>query len=236
MPTVRKQCILILYSLEGIKSGNVRCTTGFRNVQRVSAPVAIHLNPACGKAGDIHKITMKSIFLFLPLLCLAALPSFAQNATKDNSDIRPDIYDPDDEAWEQKYHSSDDNGAKSTYYHTKNNATTDKAKPGNLAGFERVGCICMDGKTRKQTERGACSGHKGVRYWVYQRENGDTLLSPTERHKLHPDEMPDDAPVVFGNAANSTHEHLPPRDAIIYIALLFCAGGGVFFIYRKNKS
>jgi hypothetical protein len=39
---------------------------------------------------------------------------------------------------------------------------------------------------------GACSGHGGVRFWIYKLKNGDDFLLPTERHKSHPDPLTDE--------------------------------------------
>tara|TARA_Y100001956_G_C4032661_1_gene146995 strand:+ start:166 stop:702 length:537 start_codon:yes stop_codon:yes gene_type:complete len=33
--------------------------------------------------------------------------------------------------------------------------------------FEKVGCLCKDGSLSKAKANGACSGHKGVAYWIY---------------------------------------------------------------------
>lgn len=33
--------------------------------------------------------------------------------------------------------------------------------------MQRVGCICRDGVRQNTISAGACSGHKGVKYWLY---------------------------------------------------------------------
>ncbi len=33
--------------------------------------------------------------------------------------------------------------------------------------MQRVGCLCRDGVRQNTTGAGACSGHKGVKYWLY---------------------------------------------------------------------
>lgn len=50
----------------------------------------------------------------------------------------------------------------------------------------RVGCICMDQERQSKKGTGACSGHGGVRFWLYQQDNGWVLEFPTKRHKKHP--------------------------------------------------
>ncbi|MCC5946569.1 MAG: hypothetical protein JJT94_16680 [Bernardetiaceae bacterium] len=32
---------------------------------------------------------------------------------------------------------------------------------------QRVGCVCKDGERRSTTGAGSCSGHGGVKYWLY---------------------------------------------------------------------
>ncbi|MDX2133740.1 MAG: hypothetical protein SFV52_03105 [Saprospiraceae bacterium] len=54
------------------------------------------------------------------------------------------------------------------------------------AGAFRVGCYCMDGSFSAAQSVGACSGHGGVRYWLYRTPAADTILYPTDRHVRHP--------------------------------------------------
>lgn len=58
-------------------------------------------------------------------------------------------------------------------------------------GSERVGCICMDYFVQEHIGRGACSGHNGVRFWLYLLPSGDTVQIPTLRHGAHPDTLSD---------------------------------------------
>lgn len=55
-------------------------------------------------------------------------------------------------------------------------------------GF-RVGCICMDGDRQENKGGGACAGHGGVRFWLYQLPNGSLLEHPTDRHADHPEPL-----------------------------------------------
>lgn len=48
----------------------------------------------------------------------------------------------------------------------------------------RIGCICMDSIRQNNRGRGACSHHRGVRYWLYEKENGKLHYEPTERHLI----------------------------------------------------
>jgi hypothetical protein len=176
---------------------------------------------------------MYYIYPKMLLFCLfCGFTSFAQAQNND----RPDIHDPDDEAWHRVYRSSEEPNSKKTFFERKkekSNTSTTTAADNALVGFERVGCVCMDASMRRQTERGACGGHKGVRFWIYQRENGDTLMQATERHLLHPEAMPDDAPLTFGNSAVQPAPQHAFWDDAVYVALVLCAGGGIFFIIKK---
>lgn len=53
-------------------------------------------------------------------------------------------------------------------------------------GSFRVGCFCMDGSFSPAQSIGACSGHGGVRYWLYRTPEADTIRYPTDRHVGHP--------------------------------------------------
>ncbi len=53
-------------------------------------------------------------------------------------------------------------------------------------GAFRIGCVCMDDTHSDTRSIGACSGHGGVRYWVYRTPAGDTVHILTARHERHP--------------------------------------------------
>jgi hypothetical protein len=173
-------------------------------------------------------------YFYLKMLFLCSVCSITSFAQAQET-ARPDINDPDEEAWHRVYRSSEEVNNKKTFFERKakekNTAPTNNA----LADFERVGCVCMDESMRRQTERGACSGHKGVRFWIYQRTNGDTLMQATERHLLHPEAMPDTEHLAFGNAAVVPTEEPNIWDKAVYVALILCAGGGIFFIVKTYK-
>ena len=57
-------------------------------------------------------------------------------------------------------------------------------------GAERVGCVCMTGAVRASTGIGSCSGQGGVRYWLIETAEGDTLQYPTARQALNTDNEP----------------------------------------------
>lgn len=53
-------------------------------------------------------------------------------------------------------------------------------------GAFRIGCVCMDDTHSDTRSIGACSGHGGVRFWVYRTPAGDTVHILTARHERHP--------------------------------------------------
>lgn len=53
-------------------------------------------------------------------------------------------------------------------------------------GAARIGCVCMDDTRSPARSIGACSGHGGVRYWLYRTPEGDTMRVLTARHEFHP--------------------------------------------------
>lgn len=53
-------------------------------------------------------------------------------------------------------------------------------------GSFRVGCQCMDDTYSDVRSIGACSGHGGVRFWVYRIPEGDTVHIRTGNHERHP--------------------------------------------------
>jgi hypothetical protein len=73
-------------------------------------------------------------------------------------------------------------------------------------GSERVGCICMDYFVSQRIGQGACGGHNGVRFWLYELPSGDTVQIPTLRHEAHPDTLDDGALVQL--AAFKRYERL----------------------------
>lgn len=56
----------------------------------------------------------------------------------------------------------------------------------------RIGCICMDNNRQDSRGGGACSGHGGVRFWLYEQRDGRILEHPTKRHKMHPSAFSDE--------------------------------------------
>jgi hypothetical protein len=50
----------------------------------------------------------------------------------------------------------------------------------------RKGCICMDNVQQYHRGAGACAGHGGVRFWLYETTDATVYEQPTKRHKKHP--------------------------------------------------
>lgn len=77
----------------------------------------------------------------------------------------------------------------------------------------RVGCICMDNDRQDNKGTGACNGHGGVRFWLYQQGDGRVYEYPTKRHKEHP------SPLAAEELSNLTyynhkrHEYKSKKDS-----------------------
>jgi hypothetical protein len=170
---------------------------------------------------------MKNLTILLFLGCATFGFAQSENTAADHQE--------DMEAWEDYYRTSDDDPARSTARTPRKGPKGEKALPENM---QRVGCICMDNITRRQTGTGACAGHKGVRFWVYQNENADTMLLATERHTLHPDPLSAEQPIVFGkNTPSNTDKPYSRRAAqglgVIFGILMVCFA---FFAFRKYQA
>ena len=85
-------------------------------------------------------------------------------------------------------------------------------------GSERVGCVCMDYFVQEHIGRGACGGHNGVRFWLYQLPSGDTVQIPTLRHEAHPDTLSD--ATLFQLAAYKRFERLMTQKQLDFYATL----------------
>lgn len=81
-------------------------------------------------------------------------------------------------------------------------------------GAARVGCVCMSGSVRTTTGIGSCSGQGGVRYWLVETADGDTVQYPTSRQALNSDTevVPYVGPSPQSRAANTpTIIFMPPQ-------------------------
>ena len=119
-------------------------------------------------------LAMRILLLFL--LWYPPLAAFSQD---------PDLETDERSVLEDIYRSSDGEGEVPTGFGARRRQSGHKrvsVPPGGV----RVGCICMD-DTRSATQSiGACSGHGGVRYWLYRTPAGDTARVLTARHERHP--------------------------------------------------
>lgn len=85
-----------------------------------------------------------------------------------------------DEGWDEHLHTSDMEGDTAAQYFYRHSPPPEGV---------RVGCVCMDGDQTEQTGFGACSGHGGVRFWLYKITPDSIIPYPTRRHFEHPDEL-----------------------------------------------
>ena len=178
-----------------------------------------------------------SVFAQAPVPTAQGAQNAGQNAADD--DERPDIYDTDETSrFHRVFRTSDDEAA--TPRHRKGQSYHQKPHDTAPLDAHRVGCICMDGSTQRQTASGACAGRKGVRFWVYERPNKDTLLAATERHKAHPEAIAPDAPIAFGHDNNTETPPLSSAERIFYLLLAFSSGGTMLVfgikIWRQRKG
>jgi hypothetical protein len=88
-----------------------------------------------------------------------------------------------EEGLDNIFRTSDEEGETPTQYSRRKGQRT-QALP---EGSERVGCVCMSGSVRATTGIGSCSGQGGVRYWLVENAEGDTLKYPTSRQALNAD-------------------------------------------------
>lgn len=59
-------------------------------------------------------------------------------------------------------------------------------------GSKRICAICMDNDESPTTGAGACSGHGGVRFWVYKTPSEDSVFLATWRNDEHPEYFTDE--------------------------------------------
>lgn len=109
--------------------------------------------------------------LFLLFLGFSACPIFGQD---------PDIQN---DRWDQIFRTSDLEGETPTASRRYHGFTKRVSVP---AGAVRLGCLCMDDTPSEVRSTGACSGHGGVRYWIYRTMEGDSLRVSTWRNETHP--------------------------------------------------
>lgn len=99
--------------------------------------------------------------------------------------------DEDVDDWDEHFRSSDLEGERPTQYsRQRNKKEKDVGRvPPVPKGAKRVGCLCMDDVEQEKTGNGACSGRGGVRFWIYELQDGNLHQHPTERHLFNPDPL-----------------------------------------------
>ena len=123
------------------------------------------------------KTTTRHCLRFSLLWCcwLALLP---WSAAQD-----PDIADDEQARMEEIFRTSERAGEVPTGRRQRDGRSKRVSVP---KGAFRVGCVCMDDTQSDTRSGGACSGHGGVRFWVYRTVSGDTVHVLTARHERHP--------------------------------------------------
>jgi hypothetical protein len=132
---------------------------------------------------------MKSIFTMLIFLSILRGPLFAQDSTE--TEAPRDTKDgKDQKGMEYIWRSSDLEGEQAVLRQQRRVKRIDGS--GALPeGSERVGSVCMDYTEQGGIGRGTCTGHNGVRFWLYLQPDGDTARIATLRHDDHPDTLSD---------------------------------------------
>lgn len=115
-------------------------------------------------------------YLLLSLLAYSCLP--LQVLAQD-----PDLESDEQDRLEEIFRTSDQDGETPTNRRQRDKKTKRSSAP---KGAFRIGCHCMDGSYSDTHSIGSCSGHGGVRFWVYRTREGDTVHVMTARHETHP--------------------------------------------------
>lgn len=95
----------------------------------------------------------------------------------------PDLADDEKARMEEIFRTSERDAEVPTGRRERDRKTRRVSVP---KGAFRVGCVCMDDTQSDTRSGGACSGHGGVRFWVYRTVSGDTVHVLTARHERHP--------------------------------------------------
>ncbi len=120
-----------------------------------------------------HNLQLVTFNLLL-VVCFLPLPILAQD---------PDLESDEKARLEEIFRSSDYEGEIPTSRRQRNKTARRVSVPN---GAFRIECICMDDTRSDTRSLGACSGHGGVRFWVYRTREGDTVHVLTARHEIHP--------------------------------------------------
>jgi hypothetical protein len=157
-----------------------------------------------------------NIFTFIALFLSVILRGYAQQPDTLNDDSTPEINIPQ-KGIENVWRSSDLDGEQAVLRSQRKPKRIDGSAllP---EGSERVGCICMDYSVQKRMGQGACNGHNGVRFWLYQLPAGDTVKIPTLRHEANPDTLTDVA--LMQLAAYKRYERLMTQKQLDFFKTL----------------
>ncbi|MCW5921255.1 MAG: hypothetical protein KIS77_02855 [Saprospiraceae bacterium] len=186
---------------------------------------------------------MKNIFLHTTVLYLWLLPATA--LAQD-----PDIEANEQARIEEIFRTSEQAGETPTNHRQRQHKNKRVSVP---KGAFRIGCVCMDDTHSDTRSTGACSGHGGVRFWVYRTREGDTVHILTARHELHPHPLSAEEMSELSRKRAARTQNLPtvapvPYSAPVVVippqveptggfgwsdaATLSIAGAAAFFIVR----
>lgn len=129
----------------------------------------------------------------------------------------PDSIDSTQKGIENVWRTSDLDGEQPVL-HTQRKAKRIDGSALLPEGSQRVGCVCMDYIAQQRIGSGACNGHNGVRFWLYELPSGDTVKIPTLRHEAHPDTLTDAA--LMQLAAFKRYERLMTQKQLDFFKTL----------------
>lgn len=150
---------------------------------------------------------------------------------KDDSD--PNCQDPpagaetDSSDWATEWRTSEQEGENSTQYRHQRDLPP---------GCKRIGCICMDGTEQDDGGRGSCSGHGGVRQWVYVTPDGERIEQATERHYQHPEALSEDEKnqlAAYNEADKKAPNSTSTNAALVQLAMIVMVCSTVAFAVKQ---
>ncbi|MGB0931883.1 MAG: hypothetical protein ACPGVB_13960 [Chitinophagales bacterium] len=117
--------------------------------------------------------------------------------------------DMDGSGWDDVRRTSDAAKEKSTQYKRKNHRFKGVGR--------RVGAMCMDDSMQEEGGRGACSGHGGVRFWLYEKEDGTIERIATQRHLDHPESLDDEEMSYLAAVNEERKENLKNNNGVLQL-------------------
>lgn len=150
---------------------------------------------------------------------------------RDDSDPNcqnpPPYTQTDSSDWATEWRTSEQAGENSTQYR----------HPRDLPpGSKRIGCICMDNTQQDDGGRGSCSGHGGVRQWIYVTPDGERIEQATERHYQHPEALTEaekNQLAAYNEADKKAPNNTSTNAALVQIAMIVMVCSTLAFAIKQ---